>query len=142
VINEKEKIPLDGDLKDDAPVDLSSNKKKDKKKKCIKKVIYYDSDTSSSQKDDNDSSSSKKNVVQQNYTRTSFNYSHILYNSNVHLVSIPLGKPPHFYGEDYSWWSHKMHSHLFSLHPSIWDIVENGMHMLDSDDEKYNAIYV
>jgi hypothetical protein len=28
----------------------------------------------------------------------------------------------------------------FSLHPSIWDIEENGMHMLDSNDEIYNAI--
>jgi hypothetical protein len=37
-------------------------------------------------------------------------------------------------------WSHKMCSHLFPFHPSIWDIVENGMHMLDSYDENYNAI--
>jgi hypothetical protein len=50
------------------------------------------------------------------------------YNSNAHLLSIPLGKPPHFDREDYSFWSHKMRSHLFSLHPSIWEIVENGMH--------------
>jgi hypothetical protein len=37
------------------------------------------------------------------------------------LLSIPLGKPPppHFDGDDYSFWSHKMHSHLFSLHPSF-----------------------
>jgi hypothetical protein len=55
------------------------------------------------------------------------------YNTNAHLLSISLGKPPHFDGEDYSFWSHKMHSHLFSLHPSIWEIVENGMHF-DSID--------
>jgi hypothetical protein len=41
--------------------------------------------------------------------------------------SIPLGKPPHFDGEDYAFWSHKMRSHLFSLHPSIWEVVESGM---------------
>jgi hypothetical protein len=34
-----------------------------------------------------------------------------------------------------------MQSHLLSLHPSIWDIVENRMHVLDSNDENYNAIY-
>jgi hypothetical protein len=45
-----------------------------------------------------------------------------------------LGKPPHFDGEDYSFWSHKMHSHLFSLHPSIWEIVENGMHFDSTDN--------
>jgi hypothetical protein len=35
----------------------------------------------------------------------------------------------------------KMCSHLFSLHPSIWDVVENGMYILDSNDENHNAIY-
>jgi hypothetical protein len=81
-------------------------------------IIYYASDASSSslRDDDNDNSSSEKKTVNQNY---SFDYSRIPYNSNAHLLSIPLGKPPHFDGEDYSFWSHKMHSHLFSLHPSI-----------------------
>jgi hypothetical protein len=32
----------------------------------------------------------KKKTVNQNY---SFDYSRILYNSNAHLLSIPLGKP-------------------------------------------------
>jgi hypothetical protein len=32
--------------------------------------------------------------------------------------------------------------HLFSLHPSIWDIVENGMQYVDSDDENYNVIHM
>jgi hypothetical protein len=27
-----------------------------------------------------------------------------------------------------------MRSHLFSLHPSIWDVVENGMHYNDNGD--------
>jgi hypothetical protein len=67
----------------------------------------------------------RKKTVNQNY---SFDYSRIPLNSNAHLLSIPLGKPPHFDGEDYSFWSHKMRSHLFSLHPSIWEVVENGMH--------------
>jgi hypothetical protein len=35
-----------------------------------------------------------------------------------------------------------MHSHLFSLHPSIWDVVENGMHVVDNDDDNYNAIHM
>jgi hypothetical protein len=30
-----------------------------------------------------------------------------------------------------------MHSHLFSLHPSIWNVVENRMQLLDSDDESF-----
>jgi hypothetical protein len=59
----------------------------------IKKIIYYDSNASSSSpRDDNDEDSSSKNkTVNQNY---SFDYSRIPYNSNAHLLSIPLGKPP------------------------------------------------
>jgi hypothetical protein len=59
---------------------------------------------------------------------------------NCQLLSIPLGKPPHFDGDDYSWWSHKMYSHLFSLHSCIWDIIENGMNILDVHDENYNEV--
>jgi hypothetical protein len=77
-------------------------------------------------------------MVKQNYSKMSFNYSCIPYNANAHLLSIPLGKPPHFDGDGYSWWRHKMHNHLFSLHPTFVT-VENGMHVVDSDDENYNA---
>jgi hypothetical protein len=58
------------------------------------------------------------------------------------LLSIPLGKPPHFDGEDYSWWSHKIHSHIFSLHQCIWDIVENGFNIPDVHDDDYNEVEV
>jgi hypothetical protein len=129
VVNDKEKESIFNEPRDDKPTDSgSSHKKKDeKKKRRIKKIIYYDSDASSSspRDDDDDDSSSKKKTVNQNY---SFDYSRMPYNSNALLLSIPLRKHPHFDGEDYSYWSHKMCSHLFSLHPSIWEIVENGMH--------------
>jgi hypothetical protein len=118
VVNDKEKESLFNEPRDDKPTDLgSSHKKRDeKKKRCIKKIIYYDSDASSSLPRDDNDDWSKRATVNQNY---SFDYSRIPYNSNAHLLSIPLGKPPHFDGEDYSFWSHQMHSHLFSLHPSI-----------------------
>jgi hypothetical protein len=133
VVNDKEKESLFNEPRDDKPTDLgSSHKKRDgKKKRRIKKIIYYDSDASSSSPRDDDDSSSKKKTVNQNYY---VDYSRIPYNSNAHLLSIPLGKPPHFDGEDYSFWSHKMRSHLFSLHPSIWEIVENGMHFDSTDN--------
>jgi hypothetical protein len=132
VVNDKEKESIFNEPRDDKPTDSgSSHKKKDgKKKRRIKKIIYYDSDASSSSLRDDDSSSKKK-MVNQNY---SFDYSRMPYNSNAHLLSIPLGKPPHFDGEYYSFWSHKMRSHLFSLHPSIWKIVENGMHFDSTDN--------
>jgi hypothetical protein len=104
VINDKEKETLYvNEPKDDKLTDSgSSHKKRDgKKKRRIKKIVYYDSDSSSSSPRDNDDedSSSKKKIVNQKY---SFDYSRIPYNSNSHLLSIPLGKPTHFDGEDYS----------------------------------------
>jgi hypothetical protein len=133
VINGKEKESLLNEPRDDKPTNSGSSQKKKegKKKRRIKKIIYYDSDASSSSPHDDDDSSSKKRTVNQNY---SFDYSRMLYNLNAHLLSIPLGKPPHFNGEDYSFWSHKMRSHLFSLHPSIWEIVENGMYFDSTDN--------
>jgi hypothetical protein len=135
VVNDKDKESLFNEPRDDKPTDLvSSHKKRDeKKKRRIKKIIYYDSDASSSspRDDDDDDDSSKRKTVNQNY---SFDYSRIPYTSNAHFLSIPLGKPPHIDGEHYSLWSHKMRSHLFSLHPSIWQIVENGMHFDSTDN--------
>jgi hypothetical protein len=61
---------------------------------------------------------------------------------NAHLLSIPLGKPPHFDGKDYSWWIYKMWNHLSSLHPSIWDEVEIGIQCVDIDHEDYNDIHM
>jgi hypothetical protein len=134
VVNDKEKESVFNEPRDDKPTDSgSSYKKKDgKKKRRIKKIVYYDSDESSSSPRDDDE---KRKPVNSKF---SFDYSRIPYNSNAHLLFIPLGKPPHFDGEDYAFWSHKMRSHLFSLHPSIWEIVENGM-QFDSTD---NPVFI
>jgi hypothetical protein len=110
-VNDKEES-IFNEPRDDKP------KKDGKKKRRIKKIVYYDNDKSSSSPRDDDDE--KKKPVNSKF---SFDYSRIPFNSNAHLLSIPLGKPPHFDGEDYSFWSHKMRSHLFSLHPSIWEIV-------------------
>jgi hypothetical protein len=131
VVNDKEKESFLNEPRDDKPTDSgSSHKKKDgKKKRRIKKIVYYDSDESSSSPRDDDYDEKKK-PVNSNF---SFDYSRIPYNSNAYLLSIPLGKPPDFDGEDYAFWSHKMRSHLFSLHPSIWEIVENEMQFDNTD---------
>ena len=135
VVNHKEKESFFNEPKDGKPTDSGSrHKKKDgKKKRRIKKIVYYDSDeSSSSQKDDDDYE--KKKTVNSNF---SFDYSRIPQSSNAHLLSIRLGKPLHFDGEDYRFWSHKMRSHLFSLHPSIWEIVENGMQFDSTDNPMF-----
>jgi hypothetical protein len=136
VVNDKTKESIVNEPKDDKPSDSSSSHKKrdGNKKRRIKKIVYYDSDESSSSLRDDDYDEEKK-PVNSNF---SFDYSSIPFNSNAHLLSIPLGKPPHFDGEDYSFWSHKICSHLFSLHPSIWEIVENRM-LFDSTD---NPVFI
>jgi hypothetical protein len=99
VFNDKEKESIFNEPRDDKPTDSSSSHKKDgKKKRHIKKIVYYDSDESSSSPRDDDYDEKKK-PVNSNF---SFDYSRILYNSNAHLLSIPLGKPPQFDGEDYA----------------------------------------
>jgi hypothetical protein len=137
MVNDKEKESVFNEPRDDKPTDsgLSQRKKYRKKKRRIKKIIYYDNDASSSSPHDEDDDSSKRKTINQNY---SFDYSRIPFNSNAHLLSIPLGKPQHFDGEDYSFWSHKMRSHLFSLRHSIWEIVENRMHF----DSTNNPVFI
>jgi hypothetical protein len=55
------------------------------------------------------------------------------------LLSVPLGKPPYFDGEDYCMWSDKMRHHLTSLHESIWDIVECRAQAPLVGDEDYDS---
>jgi hypothetical protein len=101
VINDKEKESFVNEPKDDKPTDSGSGhrRKEGKKKKTrrIKEIVYYDdSDESSSSQKDNDYD--KQKTVNSNF---SFDYSRIPHSSNAHLLPIPLGKPPHFDGEDY-----------------------------------------
>jgi hypothetical protein len=55
------------------------------------------------------------------------------------LLSVPLGKPPYFDGEDYCMWSDKLRHHLTSLHESIWDIVEFGAQVPQVGDKDYDS---
>jgi hypothetical protein len=102
VVNDKEKESFVNDPKDDKPTDSGSSHKrkygKKKKTRRIKEIVYYDDsdESSSSQKDDDNYE--KKKTVNSNF---SFDYSRIPQSTNAHLLSIPLGKPPHFDGEDY-----------------------------------------
>ena len=138
VINDKEKESFVNEPKDDKPTDSGSGhrRKEGKKKKTrrIKEIVYYDSDESSSSQKDDDNDYERRKPVNSNF---SFDYSRIPQSTNAHLLSIPLGKPPHFDGEDYGFWSHKMRTHLFSLHPSIWEIVESGMKFDSSDSPSF-----
>jgi hypothetical protein len=103
---------------------IKSQQRGDKKKK-MKKVVYYETDSPSPSTSGFESVSvTSKRHERKKYSKMRLHYPRI--SKRTPLLSVPLGKPPVFYGEDYCMWSDKMRHHLTSLHTSIWDIVEFG----------------
>jgi hypothetical protein len=118
----------------------SSNKthRKGDKKKKIKKVVYYETDSlSPSMSSSFDSSVTSKRHERKKYSKMPLCYPRI--SKRAPLLSVPLGKPPYFDGEDYCMWSDKMRHHLTSLHESIWDIVEFGAQVPQVGDKDYDS---
>jgi hypothetical protein len=118
----------------------SSNKthRKGDKKKKMKKVVYYETDSlSPSTSSSSDSSVAFKRHECKKYSKMPLRYPHI--SKRAPLLSVPLGKPPYFDGEDYCMWSDKMRHHLTSLHESIWDIVEFGTQAPKVGDKDYDS---
>jgi hypothetical protein len=115
---------------------IKSHRKGDKKKKKMKKVVYYKTDSSSPSTSGAKSATSKRQE-RKKYSKMPLHYPHIP--KRAPLLSVPLGKPPYFDGEDYCMWSDKMRHHLTSLHESIWDIVEFGAQAPQVGDEDYDS---
>jgi hypothetical protein len=108
------------------------------KKKKMKKVVYYETDSSSPSTSGSESASTtSKRHERKKYSKTPLRYPRISRRNP--LLSVPLGKPPMFEGEDYSMWSDKMRHHLTSLHKSIWDIVEYGVQVPKKGDKDYDS---
>jgi hypothetical protein len=114
---------FDAKGREESPPRVKSLRSGDKKK--MKKVVYYETDSSSPSTSGSDAPS----VTSKRHERKKFSKIPLRYlciSKHTPLLSVPLGKPPVFYGEDYCMWSDKMRHHLTSLHASIWDIVEFG----------------
>jgi hypothetical protein len=122
--------------KEESTGSIKSHRKGDKKKKKIKKVVYYEIDSSSPFTSDAESTTSKRQE-RKKYNKMALHYPCIP--KCAPLLSVPLGKPPYFDGEDYCMWSDKMRHHLTSLHESIWDIVEFGVQAPQVGDEDYDS---
>jgi hypothetical protein len=135
---------------DKAPSGESGNKKREEsppcvkshwsgdKKKKMKKVVYYETDSSSPSTSGSDTPSvTSKRHERKKFSKIPLRYPRI--SKHTPLLSVPLGKPPVFYGEDYCMWSDKMRHHLTSLHASIWDIVEFGAREPSVGDEGYDS---
>jgi hypothetical protein len=101
----------------------------------MKKVVYYETYSSSPSTSSSESSTTSKRHEHKKYSKIPLRYTRI--SKRAPLLSVPLGKPPYFDGEDYSMWSYKMRHHLTSLHESIWDIVEYGAQVPNVRDKDY-----
>jgi hypothetical protein len=122
--------------KEESSSSIKTKQKGDKKK--MKKVVYYETDSSSPSTFGSESTSvTSKHHERKKYSKMPLRYPRI--SKRTPLLSVPLGKPPVFYGEDYSMWSYKMRHHLTSLHKSIWDIVEYGAQVPKKGDKDYDS---
>jgi hypothetical protein len=121
--------------KEESSSSIKSHRKGDKKK-MMKKVVYYETDSSSPSTSSSDLSIASKRHERKKYNKMPLCYPRI--SKRAPLLSVPLGKPPYFDGEDYCMWSDKMRHHLTSLHESIWDIVEYGAQMPKVGDKDYD----
>jgi hypothetical protein len=103
----------------------------------MKKVIYYETDSSIPSTSGTESSTTSKRHERKKYSKMPLRYPRI--SKRAPLLSVPLGKPSYFDGEDYFMWSDKIRHHLTSLHESIWDIVEFGAQAPQVGDEDYDS---
>jgi hypothetical protein len=123
--------------KEGSPPRVKSHRSGEKKKN-MKKVVYYDTDSSSPSTSGSDAASvTSKCHERKKYSKMPLRYPRI--SKRTPLISVPLGKPPYFDGENYCMWSDKMRYHLTSLHASIWDIVEFGAQVPTVGDEGYDS---
>jgi hypothetical protein len=121
----------------ESPPRVKSHQSGNKKKK-MKKVVYYETDSSSPSTSGSDTPSiTYKRHERKKFSKIPLRYPHI--SKHTPLLSVPLGKPLIFDGEDYCMWSDKMRHHLTSLHASIWDIVEFGAQEPSVGDEGYDS---
>jgi hypothetical protein len=99
--------------KEESSFSIKSHRRGDKKK-MIKKVVYYETDSSTPSTSGTESSTTSMRHELKKYSKMPLRYPRI--SKCALLLSVPLGKPPYFDGEDYCMWSDKMRHHLTSLH--------------------------
>jgi hypothetical protein len=87
-------------VKEGSPSHIKSHRSGDKKKK-MKKVVYYETDSSFPSTPGSDSASvTSKRHERKKYSKMPLHYPRI--SKHTPSLSVPLGKPPFFDGEDYS----------------------------------------
>ena len=89
--------------------------------------------TTSSSGEDETTPFKGKLRVQKTYSQTPFNYERL--NSNVHFLSLLIGKLPYFDETNYTKWRHNIKMYLISLNLSRWKVVCTGVELPDNDDD-------
>jgi hypothetical protein len=69
--------------------------------------------------------STRRSSSSRDYTRTSFDYSHLSFNHP--SGSRHIGKIPQFDGIGYSKWKNSMEEYLMAVNPALWTIVNRGI---------------
>jgi hypothetical protein len=91
--------------REESPPRVKSHRSGDKKKK-MKKVVYFETDSSwPSTSGSNAPSVTSKRHERKKFSKIPLRYPRI--SKRTPLLSVPLGKPPVFDGEDYYMWSDK-----------------------------------
>src|SRR5690242_11002386 len=122
--------------REESPPRVKSHRSGDKKKK-MRKVVYYETGSSSPSTSGSDTPSvTSKRHERKKFSKIPLHYPRI--SRHTPLLSVPLGKPPTFDGENYARWSDLMKFHLTSLHKSIWNVVEFGAQVPSVGDEDYD----
>jgi hypothetical protein len=107
-------------------------KPKDSKSREVSSSSSWNEETDASSKEEVKDKKGKKGD-KRSYNTASFNYDNLPHSSA--LTSVPVGKPPHFDGMDYTKWSYSMGMHLTSLSLSVWNTVRVGVDFPDKDEE-------
>ena len=88
--------------REESPPRVKSHRSGDKKKK----VVYYETDSSLPSTSGSDAASvTSKCHERKKFSKIPQRYPRI--SKRAPLLSVPLGKPPVFYGDDYCMWSDK-----------------------------------
>jgi hypothetical protein len=69
--------------------------------------------------------SAQRPLSLRDYTRTTFNFSHLSFNHP--SVSCHIGKINQFDGTGYSKWMNLMEEYLMAVNPALWTIVNRGI---------------
>jgi hypothetical protein len=100
---EKKNSSNKGKGKEKKPSSHKSDRRGDKHKR-MRKVVYYETDSSSPSTSDSEAPSvTSKRQERKKYSKIPLRYPHI--SKCTPLLSVPLGKPLVFDGEDYNMWS-------------------------------------